>query len=92
MLGVACVLAISFIPGMKSRVDSLFVQAAPPPMNAAVTVWANKQTGNYYCPDSREYGKGPGSYMKQGEALTAGYQPDLSQYCKPFTSKGHTGD
>lgn len=91
MLVVACALGLSFVPGMRARVDSLLAQAAPPSMNSAVTVWTNKQTGNYYCQGSREYGKGAGSYMQQGEALTAGYQPELSQYCKAITAKGHTG-
>lgn len=91
LLVLAGAFAVSFVPGIRGQLNSLIAQPVGPRMNTVVTVWANKQTGNYYCAGSAEYGKGLGSYMKQGQALTAGYQPELSQYCDHAKSEGITG-
>lgn len=88
LLVLAGALAASFIPGIRGRLGSLVAQPVGPRMSTGVMVWADRQTGNYYCEGSREYGKGRGSYMKQGEALTAGYQPELNEYCGDVKSKG----
>ncbi len=46
-------------------------------------VWANKQTGLYYCPDSKLYGGAEtGRYMPQEQALQAGYRPAGQEYCQ----------
>lgn len=85
-LVLAVVLAVSFVPGIRGQLDSLIAKPVDSRMISTVTVWANKQTGNYYCAGSREYAKGQGRYMKQGEALTAGYQPELGRYCNRVTA------
>ena len=46
-----------------------------------VRVWANKQRGHYYCPDSKLYGA-IGRYMSQEEALQTGYRPTAEAYCQ----------
>jgi len=47
-----------------------------------VRAWANKQTGLYYCPDSKLYGgTETGRYMSQEQALQAGYRPAAEEYC-----------
>jgi hypothetical protein len=48
-----------------------------------VRVWANKQTGLYYCPDSKLYGgTETGMYMFQGQAVQAGYRPAAQESCQ----------
>ena len=48
-----------------------------------VKVWTYKNTGWYYCPDSRFYGKlKPGKYMTQEEALERGYRPAAQEPCR----------
>ena len=50
-----------------------------------VTVWVNTNSGIYWCPGSRWYGKTKqGKYMKECEARQAGYRP---AYNKPCGSK-----
>lgn len=47
-----------------------------------VQVWAVKQTGLYYCPDSKLYGKAePGMLMTQEKALEGGYRPAGGETC-----------
>ena len=48
-----------------------------------VTVWVYRQTGLYYCPDSKLYGKlRPGGYMTQEQAQARGYRPSGGQVCQ----------
>jgi hypothetical protein len=48
-----------------------------------VKVWIYKKTGQYYCPDSKFYGKfKPGMYMKQDDALERGYRPAAQEPCR----------
>src|SRR5713101_3042486 len=58
---------------------SASLRSLPPTETAAsrnVKVWAIKQTGLYYCPDSKLYEKvKPGMLMKQEKALGGGYRP-----------------
>lgn len=75
-------LALVFVPGIRRHLAGLFPSASRPRMNPAVVVWADRMAGNYYCAGSRLYGRQPGTYMKQGQALTFGFQPDLGQYCE----------
>jgi hypothetical protein len=56
-----------------------------PTVSAAtvVKVWTFKDTGLYYCPESRFYGKvKPGAYMNQDDALERGYRPAARQECR----------
>lgn len=75
-------LALVFVPGIRRHLAGLFPSASRPRMNPAVVVWADRMAGNYYCAGSMLYGRQPGTYMKQGQALTFGFQPDLGQYCR----------
>ena len=46
-------------------------------------VWADKQTGFYYCAGSRFYGHTQsGQYISQGEALQAGYTAAMNEPCR----------
>jgi hypothetical protein len=48
-----------------------------------VEVWIYKKTAQYYCPDSKFYGKfKPGMYMMQGDALQRGYRPAAEESCR----------
>jgi len=80
-LATALVAAL-FIPGVRARVSKLFSSDAPKKVEMGAKVWADKKAGNYYCADSSFFGRGTGSYMKQGDALTLGYQPALGSYCQ----------
>jgi len=73
---------IFFFPGVRNHLGGLVSIQASQKMNPTVLVWADKQAGNYYCAGSLFYGKRPGSYMRQGNALTLGFQPDLGRYCR----------
>ncbi len=61
-------------------------RSVPPTETTAsrkVTVWAVKQTGLYYCPDSKLYGKAePGVLMTQEKALEGGYRPAGGETCR----------
>ena len=48
-----------------------------------IKVWTYKETGLYYCPDSKHYGKlKPGVYMTQEKALERGYRPAGQNPCR----------
>lgn len=49
-------------------------------------VWVIPQEGNYYCPGGALFGRRPGRFMKQADALTLGYQPAIGRYCAPASS------
>lgn len=44
-------------------------------------VWVDSRAGVYYCAGSVMFGKTPGQYQKQVDALDHGYQPALGTYC-----------
>ena len=45
-------------------------------------VWVAKRTGLYYCPSSPRYASfTPGEYMRQDEALQAGFRPAPNAPC-----------
>jgi hypothetical protein len=48
-------------------------------------VWVIQGGGNYYCRGSVLFGRKPGKFMKQGDALTSGYQPAIRNYCQEVT-------
>ena len=58
----------------------------PKPVGKAqlnVKVWADKQSGFYYCSDNRVYGHTElGRYMSQGEALQGGYTAAMNEPCR----------
>lgn len=85
------VLVIIFVPGLRGNLNGLLAVSSSPRMNPRVVVWTDKRTGNYYCPGSRMYGQRPGTPMKQGEALTFGFQPLLGQYCHGHQVTGNEG-
>ncbi len=88
-LGLA--LAIIFFPGIRRHLTGLFATPSSIRMKPTVVVWAEKLAGNYYCAGSPMYGRRPGNLMKQGDALTQGFQPDLGQYCQDPQTKDSTG-
>ena len=81
VIGFALI-AVLLIPSLRSRFDKLFPSQTPKRVEMGVRVWADKQAGNYYCSNSDFFGRGSGSYMRQGDALTLGYQPALGNYCE----------
>jgi hypothetical protein len=79
-------LAVMLIPSVSAPFHKAFPTAEHPALNPAVRVWVNQNTGRYYCADSVFYGRAPGEFKEQGDALTAGYQPALGDYCKELKS------
>ena len=81
LLAVGTLLIILQIPGVNEFLLKKSERAGRPAIDQSALVWANKDAGLYYCSGSKLYGSGVGAYMKQGDALTAGYQPVLGNYC-----------
>lgn len=77
----AVILVFLLVPGLRNRVTRVLTTGTSHTIPTEVKVWANKEAGYYYCSGSRFYGHGQGSFMKQGNALTLGYQPELGKYC-----------
>jgi hypothetical protein len=75
-------IAAFFIPSVRARINKFFPSETAKRVEMGVQVWANKDAGNYYCATSKFFGRGTGSYMRQGDALTLGYQPALGNYCQ----------
>jgi hypothetical protein len=46
-----------------------------------ISVWANTQSGLYYCQGGLLFGAQPGQLMKQADAVKSGYRPADQQYC-----------
>lgn len=76
------VIAVLFIPSLRARINKFFPSHVPKKVVMSAKVWADKQAGSYYCADSKFFGRGAGTYMNQGDALTLGYQPALGDYCQ----------
>jgi hypothetical protein len=83
LVAVGIGLMILFVPGVNAPLRQMFSLQTHPPLDPSATVWVSKSAAAYYCPDSKFYGSGHGTYMKQGDALTGGYQPALGDYCGP---------
>lgn len=90
LLVAVAVVAAFFIPGVRARFSKLFPTEATKKVEMGAKVWADKQAGTYYCADSKFFGHGTGTYMKQGDALTLGYQPSLGSYCQESYPGGNT--
>jgi hypothetical protein len=72
---LAVALAVTSVPAANSQEDQ------PKP----VKVWVNTNSGIYWCPGSRWYGKTKqGKYMSECDAIKEGYRP---AYKKPCGSK-----
>jgi hypothetical protein len=87
LIGCFVLLALVILSPLLERRER--VEGPPEPktetVNAATTVkvWVHKNTGLYYCPDSKVYGKSiPGLYMTQGDALERGYRPAGQEPCR----------
>lgn len=78
---LGALIAVIVLPSLRSRAMRAFTVRTQEKIAQDARVWANKGAGYYYCNGSRFYGHGPGSFMKQGDALTLGYQPELGKYC-----------
>jgi hypothetical protein len=60
-----------------------FIHGTESKANRNVKVWAVKQTGLYYCPDSKLYREvEPGELMTQEKALEGGYRPASGETCR----------
>jgi hypothetical protein len=82
LLVVAAALIVALvIPSVRARISKFFPSATSKKVAMGAQVWANQQEGSYFCANSRRFGRGAGRYMRQGDALTLGYQPALGQYC-----------
>jgi hypothetical protein len=91
LLAFGLALFLILQPGVRAKLLKLLPAGPKFQMNSGVVVWAGKQSGSYYCPGSALYAKGLGSYMRQGDALTVGYQPALGRYCDSVESKYSKG-
>jgi hypothetical protein len=70
---------------LQQRLPQLPRLTTPAETRAArnVNVWAAKQTGLYYCSDSKLYQKvEPGMVMTQEKALEGGYRPAGGKTCR----------
>ncbi len=87
-IGVVVFLALKFFFPLETSWESIQRALSAEQQKEAVSVpdtkvWANKQSGFYYCSDSAFYGKlRPGHYMAQGDALQTGYRPNSKEYCR----------
>ncbi len=88
MFVMLILLAISLVvlyPFMQKWLPA-WLRSVPPTETTAsrkVKVWTVKQTGLYYCPDSKLYGKAEsGVLMTQEEALEGGYRPASGERCR----------
>lgn len=79
----AALVAVVIDPSLRKQITTFFPAPVSKQIEMEARVWADRQTGSYYCADSRLFGRGAGSYMKQGDALTLGFQPALGKYCQP---------
>lgn len=91
LVALGAVFVIVLVPSINAPLRELFSGTVHGPVHPALypsmTVWADKDAGVYYCPGSALYGSGGGVYMKQGDALTRGYQPVLGSYCNEPAKK-----
>jgi hypothetical protein len=46
------------------------------------TVWVDTQSGLYFCPTAKLYGKGQGRYMSQRDAQLRAFKPALRSPCE----------
>lgn len=83
LLLVGGIVVVLTVPGVSAYFRNTFSHPPAPKMDPTVTVWVNRDSGTYYCAGDRSFGKGPGEMRRQGEALTAGYQPLFEHYCPP---------
>ncbi len=87
-IGVVVFLALKFFFPLETSWESIQRVLSAEQQREAISVpdtkvWANKQSGFYYCSDSAFYGKlRPGHYMAQGDALQTGYRPNSKEYCR----------
>ncbi len=87
-IGVVVFLALKFFFPAETSWESIQRVLSAEQQREAISVpdtkvWANKQSGFYYCSDSAFYGKlRPGHYMAQGDALQTGYRPNSKEYCR----------
>ncbi len=82
-------MAISFLVAVLLFVaivlSSIPVASSQDEPGTVVKVWANTNSGIYWCPGSRWYGKTKkGKYMSECDAIKEGYRP---AYKKPCGSK-----
>lgn len=74
---------VVFFPVISKLAPLLSFDLAPQkrPTTSTTKVWVNLRSGFYYCSDSGVYGKlKPGAFMRQKDALQAGYSP-ARQHC-----------
>jgi hypothetical protein len=57
------------------------MRAELPASDETVVVWGRPGSGLYYCRDETLFGRQPGRFLSQGEALTLGYRPAGQRYC-----------
>ncbi len=78
-------LIVSYTALQKWPLQLRFTPATETKATPSVKVWAVKQTGLYYCPDSKLYQKVepgmPGMLMTQEKALEDGYRPAGGETC-----------
>jgi hypothetical protein len=87
LIGTVVLLVYLIVSPILDRwgIDISLPQVQEPTVSAArvIKVWAYKNTGWYYCPDSQYYGRfKPGMYLTQEQALERGYQPAAQEPCK----------
>jgi hypothetical protein len=90
---IAAFLAVLASPPLRQRLADLadvpseawlsvsHRRAEVPASWGSVTVWARPDSGLYYCGGETLFGRRPGRYLSQGDALTLGYRPAAHRYC-----------
>lgn len=81
LLPAVALLLVTLMPSLRKKVMNEFSPPVQIKVEMGAQVWTNKKTGSYYCRGSMFYGHGPGKFMNQGDALTAGFQPEQGKYC-----------
>lgn len=89
LAGIGIILLLLQVPSVNVYFKRMLSHSGHPAFNPSTLVWANKDAGVYYCSGSTFYGSGAGTYMRQGNALTSGYQPALGHYCNQDSQANH---
>lgn len=76
-------IVVSLVVGLlTASVSTLVVAGEDKNQGQQVTVWVNTNSGIYWCPGSRWYGKTKkGKYMAECDAIKAGYRPAYNRPC-----------
>ncbi len=73
---------VSMLPDTNRLLARIWkTQAGMSKPEESISVWANTQSGLYYCQGGLLFGAQPGQLMTQADAVKSGYRPANQQYC-----------